>query len=403
VELAFTPEHEQFRRDVRSWIQGALPPDLKAKAEVDANFDMAESMRWHKILHQKGWVAPQWPSEYGGPGLDATRRFILTEELELAGTPPLSPFGLSMVGPLLMQFGSPAQKQRYLPKILAGEEVWCQGYSEPNAGSDLASLRTTAVKNGSGKYVVDGQKTWTTYAQYADWIFCLVRTDPSTAPGPGGKGKKQEGISFLLIDLKTPGVEVKPMLTLGGTPAFCETFFTGAEVPAENLVGPEGGGWTLAKALLGHERTLIAAVGQSRRVVRRLKRIAGAQVGADGRKLIEDPRVRSRIAGLEIKLRGLQMANYRSLAGAQLGKAPGPESSILKLRGSEILQQAFELAMDIMGPDSLTWFNEPGVVAPFEEWVPSAFCYTRATTIYGGSNEIQKNVIAKYILGLPAR
>jgi alkylation response protein AidB-like acyl-CoA dehydrogenase len=402
VELAFTPEHEQFRREVRSWIQEALPADLKTKAEVDAHFDLDETMRWHKILAQRGWVAPNWPAEHGGPGLDATGRFILSEELELAGTPQLSPFGLSMVGPLLMQFGTPAQKQRYLPKILSGEEVWCQGYSEPNAGSDLASLRTQAVKNAAGKYVVDGQKTWTTYAQYADWIFCLVRTDPSTAPG-AGKGKKQEGISFLLIDLKTPGVEVKPMLTLGGTPAFCETFFTGAEVPAENIVGPEGGGWTLAKALLGHERTLIAAVGQSRRVVRRLKRIAGEQTGAGGQKLIDDPRVRGRIAGLEIRLRGLQMANYRSLAGAQLGKAPGPESSILKLRGSEVLQQAYELAMDLMGPDSLTWFNEPGVVAPFEEWVPSSFCYTRATTIYGGSNEIQKNVIAKYILGLPAK
>ena len=409
MELAFTPEHESFRREVRSWIQEALPADLRAKAEVDANFDMSETMRWHKILYQRGWVAPHWPAELGGPGLDPTRRFILTEELELAGTPALSPFGLSMVGPLLIQFGTPAQKERFLPKILSGEEVWCQGYSEPNAGSDLASLRTSAVSNGSGKYVVNGQKTWTTYAQYADFIFCLVRTDANTArtgTGADGKakaGKKQEGISFLLIDMKTPGVEVKPMLTLGGTPAFCETFFTSAEVPVENLVGPEGGGWTLAKALLGHERTLIAAVGQSRRVVRRVKRIASDAGGPGGRPLIEDPRIRARIAALEIRLRGLQMANYRTLAGAQLGKAPGPESSILKLRGSEVLQQAFELAMDVMGPDSLTWFNESGVVAPQEEWVPSAFCYTRATTIYGGSNEIQRNVLAKYILGLPAR
>jgi alkylation response protein AidB-like acyl-CoA dehydrogenase len=406
VELAFTPEHESFRREVRDWIQEALPPDLRAKAEVDANFEMSESMRWHRILHERGWVAPHWPVEHGGPGLDPTRRFILTEELELAGAPPLSPFGLGMVGPLLMQYGTPAQKQRFLPRILSGEEVWCQGYSEPNAGSDLASLRTSAVKNGSGHYLVNGQKTWTTYAQYADWIFCLVRTGAKSA-GKAAEGgvaaKKQEGISFLLVDMKTPGVEVKPMLTLGGTPAFCETFFTNAEVPVDNLVGPEGGGWTLAKALLGHERTLIAAVGQSRRVIRRVKRIASQAAGPGGQPLIEDPRTRARIAALEIRLRGLEMANYRSLAGAQLGKAPGPESSILKLRGSEVLQQAFELAMDVMGPDSLTWFNQPGVVAPIEEWVPSAFCYTRATTIYGGSNEIQKNVVAKYILGLPAR
>lgn len=394
MDLAISPEHEAFRREVRAFVEKELPPDLAAKAAVDAAFSMPESMRWHKILYKQGWVAPHWPVEFGGPGFDATRRFILTDELELAGTPPLSPFGLFMVGPLLMQFGNPAQKQRYLPKILSGEEVWCQGYSEPNAGSDLASLKTAAVKDASGNYVVNGQKTWTTYAQYADWIFCLVRTDSS--------GKKQEGISFLLIDMKTPGVEVKPMLTIGGTPAFCETFFTDVVVPKENLVGPEGGGWTLAKALLGHERTLIASVGASRRAVRRIKRIA-AQTRAGGRRLIDDPEVRARIAALEIRLRGLEMANLRAVAGAQLGKAPGPESSILKLRGSEVTQQCFELAMDLMGPDALTWFNESGAVPPSEEWVPPTFCYTRATTIYGGSNEIQKNVLAKYLLGLPTK
>jgi alkylation response protein AidB-like acyl-CoA dehydrogenase len=394
VDLSVSPEHEAFRREVRTWIQEALPPDLRAKADVDAHFEMPESIRWQKILHQRGWAAPHWPAEWGGPGLDPTARFILSEELELAGTPALSPFGLSMVGPLLMQFGNAAQKKRFLPKIIAADEIWCQGYSEPNAGSDLASLRTRAEKDGAGNYVVNGQKTWTTYAQYADWIFCLVRTD--------AKGKKQEGISFLLIDMKTPGVEVKPMLTIGGTPAFCETFFTDVVVPPENLVGPEGGGWTLAKALLGHERTLIASVGASGRAVRRVKRIA-EETRAGGRRLIDDPMVRARIAALEIRLRGLQMANYRALAGAQHGKAPGPESSILKLRGSEVTQQCFELAMELMGENALTWFNHPGVVPPSEEWVPSSFCYTRATTIYGGSNEIQKNVIAKYILGLPGR
>jgi len=394
VDLSISPEHEAFRREVRAWIQEALPADMRAKADVDAHFEMPESIRWQKILHQRGWAAPQWPTEWGGPGLDPTARFILTEELELAGTPPLSPFGLSMVGPLLMQFGNAAQKQRFLPKIIAADEVWCQGYSEPNAGSDLASLRTSASVDAAGNYVVNGQKTWTTYAQYADWIFCLVRTD--------ARGKKQEGISFLLIDMKSPGVEVKPMLTIGGTPAFCETFFTNVVVPRENLVGPEGGGWTLAKALLGHERTLIASVGASGRAVRRVKRIA-AETMAGGRRLIDDPIVRGRIAALEIRLRGLQMANYRALAGAQHGKAPGPESSILKLRGSEVTQECFELAMELMGEDALTWFNDPGVVPPIEEWVPSSFCYTRATTIYGGSNEIQKNVIAKYILGLPGK
>jgi alkylation response protein AidB-like acyl-CoA dehydrogenase len=238
---------------------------------------------------------------------------------------------------------------------------------------------------------VNGQKTWTTYAQYADWIFCLVRTRPD--------GKKQEGISFLLIDMKSPGVIVKPMLTLGGTPAFCETFFENVVVPQSNVVGPVNGGWTVAKALLGHERTLIAAVGLSARAIRRVKRIAAStQVGSGT--LLDDPGFRARIARLEIKHRSLQMTNYRSLASAQLGHAPGAESSILKIRGSEVLQQALELAMDAMGHDSLSWMNEAGVVPEMEQWVPSAYCYTRATTIYGGSNEIQKNIIAKWILGL---
>ncbi len=391
MDLSFSPEHLRFRDEVRDFIRAELPPHLREKAAVDGYFDMHDIMEWHKILFRKGWVAPHWPVEVGGPGLDVASRFILTEELELAGTPQLSPFGLSMVGPLIIQFGTPEQKKRFLPKILSGEEVWCQGYSEPNAGSDLASLKTRAEDDGKGNFVVTGQKTWTTYAQYADWIFCLVRTDPNA--------KKQSGISFLLCDIKTPGIVVKPFLTTGGTPAFCETFFEGAVIPKENLVGPLNGGWTLAKALLGHERTLIAAVGQSTRAVRRVKRIA-QQTISNGRPLLQDPGFRAKIARLEIKLRGLQMANYRAVAGAQLGHAPGPESSFLKIRGSEVLQQALELTMEVMGHNSLTWFNEPGVVPAIEQWVPSNFNYLRATTIYGGSNEIQKNIIAKLILGL---
>jgi alkylation response protein AidB-like acyl-CoA dehydrogenase len=384
MDLRFTPEELAFRDQVRAFLR-EMPPHLAAKAAVDAQFDMSEVMEWHKILYRKGWIAPHWPKEHGGPGWDAARRFILTEELELGGTPHLSPFGLSMVGPLIMQFGTDAQKQRFLPRILAGEEVWCQGYSEPNAGSDLASLRTRAEDDGKGHFVVNGQKTWTTYAQYADWIFCLVRTD--------AKVKKQEGISFLLIDMKTPGVVVKPFLTIGGTPAFCETFFENVVVPRENLLGPLNGGWTMAKALLGHERTLIAAVGLSSRAIRRVKRLAAE------RGLLGHPGLRAKIARLEIRLRALQMANYRALAGAQLGKAPGPESSILKLVGSELQQKVMELAMEVMGMDSLTWFNE-GAVPALGAWVPQQWAYLRATTIYGGSNEIQKNIIAKLILGL---
>ncbi|MCG8421758.1 MAG: acyl-CoA dehydrogenase family protein [Proteobacteria bacterium] len=398
MDLSFTPQHQKFRADVNAFIATAIPPDIRAKAEVDAGFDMPEIMRWHKILYQRGWVAPHWPEAHGGPGLDPTSRFILSEELEMAGAPSLSPFGITMVGPLLIEFGSDEQKKRFLPPILSGEEVWCQGYSEPNAGSDLASLRTRADivdgGEGDGDFVVTGQKTWTTYAQYADWIFCLVRTDSS--------GKKQDGISFLLIDMKSPGIEVKPMLTLGGTEAFCETFFDSVRVPRANLVGPLHGGWTLAKALLGHERTAIAAVGMSQRMLRRVKRIAGYTVHR-GVPLIENAEFRARIARAEIRLRALQMANYRTVAGAQLGRAPGPESSILKIRGTELHQEISELTMDVIGHNSLSWFNDGDVVPAIEAWVPQSFNYLRAATVYGGSNEIQRNVIAKNILGLPMR
>ena len=265
MDLSFTPEHEAFRTEVRSWLDTAIPASLRAKADNFAHFDHDEVMQWHRILAEKGWVAPHWPKEHGGPGFDATQRFIFDEELTRAGMPGLSPFGLVMVGPLIQRFGTDEQKARFLPKILSGEEVWCQGYSEPNAGSDLASLRTSAIEDGD-HYLVTGQKTWTTYAQYADWIFCLVRTST--------EGKKQAGISFLLIDLKTEGVEVKPMQTLGHTPAFCDTYFDNARVPKENLLGPLNGGWTLAKALLGHERTLVAAVSQTERILDQARHIS---------------------------------------------------------------------------------------------------------------------------------
>lgn len=394
MELSFSKEELAFRDEVRAFLaSNEIPAHIKAKAEVDTQFTHHEVMEWHKVLYRKGWVAPHWPKEYGGTTFTPAQRFILTEELEMAGYPHLSPFGLSMVGPLLMQFGTEAQKQRFLPKILSGDEIWCQGYSEPNSGSDLASLQLRAEDDGQGHFILNGQKTWTTYAQYADWIFLLCRTDPNV--------KKQAGISFLLADMKTPGITAKPMLTTGHTPAFCETFFENAKVPKENLVGGLNQGWTIAKALLGHERTLIAGIGISSRYLKRLKRIAASTI-AEGRPLIDDPTVRAKIARLEIKLRGLQMANYRAIAGAQLGHAPGPESSILKLRGSEIQQQAMELAMEMMGHHSLSWYNEPGVIPLFEQSVAPIFNYTRATTIYGGSNEIQKNIIAKMILGLPS-
>jgi alkylation response protein AidB-like acyl-CoA dehydrogenase len=300
-----------------------------------------------------------------------------------------------MVGPLIIQFGNDAQKKRFLPKILSGEEVWCQGYSEPNAGSDLASLKLRAEKDGTGHYILNGQKTWTTYAQYADWIFVLARTEAGA--------KKQTGIGFFLVDMKTAGVQAKPFLTTGNTLAFCETWFENVRVPAENVVGEPTMGWTYAKALLGHERTLVAAVGRSTRQLNRLKRIArdtiiDGQAGLNG---LEHPGYRGRIARLEMDLEALRMVTYRTVAGAQLGKAPGPESSILKLRGTEIQQECMELMMDIMGYRGLSWFNDEGTVSPREESVASDHNYLRAATIYAGSNEIQKNIIAKMILQLP--
>jgi len=393
MDMSFSTEEIAFRDEVRSWIRSAMPAHIRSKAEMDAEFDMKDVMEWHKILAAKGWAAPHWPKEVGGTGWDATRRFIFSEELELAGAPRLSPFGLAMVGPLMIQFGNDAQKKRFLPKILSGEEVWCQGYSEPNAGSDLASLQLRAEDKGD-HFLLNGQKTWTTYAQYADWIFVLARTNAEAR-------KRQEGISFILCDMKTPGVTVKPFLTTGGTPAFCETWFENVEVPKENLVGEMNQGWTYAKALLGHERTLVAGIGISSRALLRAKKIA-AETMSEGKPLLDDPVIRTRIAQIEIRLEALRMANYRALAGAKLGHAPGPESSILKLRGTEIQQACMDLLMFLMGHNSMSWFNEQGTVPAREYWVPSAFNYLRAATIYAGSNEIQKNIISKLILGLPS-
>jgi alkylation response protein AidB-like acyl-CoA dehydrogenase len=393
MDLTFSAEEEAFRAEVRAFIAQAMPPDMAKKAERSEYFEHSEVMRWHKILHTKGWAAPHWPKVFGGSELDVTRRFILSEELALAGTPGLSPFGLSMVGPLIMRFGTPEQQKQHLPGILSGDVAWCQGYSEPNAGSDLASLRTSAVDHGD-HFLVNGQKTWTTYGQYADWIFCLVRTDQS--------GKKQHGISFLLIDMKSSGVQAEPMLTLGGTPAFCETFFDNVKVPKENLLGPLHGGWTLAKALLGHERTLIGQVAPVLRAIKRLKAIASETLRGELR-LIDDPILRGKIARLEMRARAHQMANFRAIADQAAGKHPGPETSILKIVATTLQQEADELTMEIMGHNALTWQTNPeGAVPPLEAWVGSTFCYDRAVTIYGGSNEIQRNIIAKAILGLPS-
>jgi alkylation response protein AidB-like acyl-CoA dehydrogenase len=394
MDMSFTPEQTAFRDEVRAWIREAMPPEMRRRAENGANFEQSETLEWHKILYEKGWIAPHWPTEYGGTGWEITERFLFQEECVDANAPQLSPFGLSMVGPLLIQYGSDEQKQRFLPKILSGEEIWCQGYSEPNAGSDLASLQARADKDGDD-YIVNGQKTWTTYAQYADWIFVLVRTS--------SEGKKQEGISFLLADVKnTPGITVKPFLTTGGTLAFSETWFSDARVPQANRVGPENGGWTMAKALLAHERTGIGGVAESARLLQLAKRIAAETPVGKGR-LLDDPAFRRRIARLQMRHRAVAMLNLRTLAAAQVGHAPGFESSVLKIVGTEVQQEATELCMDAMGHNALGWLDSPAEALPeYQNAVASQFNYLRAATIYGGSNEIQKNIIAKQMLRLPA-
>jgi len=392
MDLAYSPEQLAFQQEVRTWIAEALPPEIKRKADAFQTFTQEEVMVWHKVLAEKGWVAPNWPVEHGGTGWDIAQRTIFGEECARANAPALSPFGVAMVGPLIIQFGTDAQKERFLPPIYRGDEVWCQGYSEPNAGSDLANLQLRAEPDGD-HYVLNGQKTWTTYAQYADWIFVLCRTST--------EGKKQEGISFLLADMKTPGIEVKPFMTTGGTMAFSETWFQDARVPVENRVGPENGGWSMAKALLGHERTGMAGIAESTRWVNLVKRIARETPVGDGT-LFDDDHFRRRIARVEMRLSALDITSRRSLADAQLGRAPGPESSILKIIGTETYQEVTELAMDALGPAAMGWSDAPPeAMRPHELDVAAQFNYNRAATIYGGSNEIQKNIIAKRILGLP--
>jgi alkylation response protein AidB-like acyl-CoA dehydrogenase len=394
MDMSFTAEDREFAAEVRAFVDSAMPPDIKVKAQGGGGYNHQETMEWHRVLYEKGWVAPHFPQEYGGTGWDHTKGFLFSEELVLANAPTLSPFGLGMVGPLLIQYGTAEQKERFLPKILSGDDVWCQGYSEPNAGSDLASLQLRAERDGDD-YVLNGQKTWTSAAQYADWIFLLCRTS--------AEGKKQHGITFLLADLKnTPGITVKPFLTLGGTPAFSDTYFDGARVPQANRVGPEGDGWTIAKALLGHERTGIGGVGRSGAWLLKIKNIAAKTPRGKGT-LLQEINLRRRLARLEMRHRALTLLNYKALAAAQLGQAPGPESSTLKILGSELQQQVTELAMDYLGYSAQGWLDTPdGVLQPWEQHIASEFCYLRAATIYGGSNEIQRNIIAKAILDLPA-
>jgi len=400
MDLNYTDDDLAFRDRVRAFLEAELPAALRHKVLSHLRLDKDDYVRWHRTLARQGWAAPGWPAQYGGPGWTPVQRHIFEEECARAGTPPVLPFGVNMVAPVIMAFGSQAQKDHYLPRILSCEDWWCQGYSEPGAGSDLASLKTVAVRGHDAEgqhYIVNGQKTWTTLAQHADMIFCLVRTDTGV--------RKQEGISFLLIDMHAPGITVRPIVILDEDHEVNEVFFDNVRVPVANLVGQENKGWTYAKYLLGHERTGIAAVGRSKRELGRLKALAWREC-KDGRALIEDPLFAAKVADLDIELMALEMTVLRVLARADA--APGPEASVLKVRGTEIQQRLTELMVEAAGPLALPF--DPAYLASaaphsvidddFAAPLLSHYFNYRKTSIYGGSNEIQRNIIAQMILGL---
>jgi alkylation response protein AidB-like acyl-CoA dehydrogenase len=398
MDLTLSDDEIAFRDEVRAFVDEKLPADIARKVDEGLHLVKDDYVRWQKILFEKGWMAPTWPTEYGGPDWTPVQKYIFDDELGLASAPRVIPFGVTMVGPVIYTFGNDAQKERFLPRILSSDDWWCQGYSEPGAGSDLASLKTGAVRDGD-HYIVNGSKTWTTLAQWSDWIFCLVRTDSS--------GKKQEGISFLLIDMRSPGITVTPIVTMDGSAEINQVFFDDVRVPAENLIGQEGKGWNYAKFLLGHERVNIAGVGRSKMRLQRVKEIAEAEQSG-GAPLIESPRFRDKIAGTEIELMALEYSVLRVLSDESAGRAPGPESSILKIKGSEVQQAITELALEAVGyygyphvPEALhEGWNEEPIGAPYAAPVAPTYFNWRKASIYGGSNEIQKNIIAKMVLGL---
>ena len=402
MDLNYAPDDLAFRDHVRAWLAEKLPADLQHKVLNHKRLQREDFVRWHKIVNEQGWVAPAWPVEHGGTGWTKVQQHIWEEECARAGTPPILPFGVNMVAPVIIAFGNEAQKRHYLPRILSCEDWWCQGYSEPGSGSDLASLNTRAelVKSPEGDhYLVNGQKTWTTLGQHADMMFCLVRTDTGA--------RKQEGISFLLMDMKTPGITVRPIITLDEDHEVNEVFFDNVRVPVANLIGEENRGWTYAKYLLGHERTGIAAVGRSKRELAFLKRLCNRLQKA-GRPLIQDPLFASKVAALEIDLMALEVTVLRVISQEARRKAPGPEASMLKVKGTEIQQRLTELMVEAAGPLGLPFDlnylegddeHSAGGDDDAAPLMPYYFNY-RKTSIYGGSNEIQKNIITQMILGL---
>ena len=384
MNFDYSPEEETFRQEVRTWMEANTPRDPSGIA-TGMRIGKETQFGWEKKLAAKGWLAYSWPKEFGGPGFSPEQRDIFDAERARAGAPSVIPFGVMMLGPVLQKFGNKAQQERYLPKIVRAEEAWCQGYSEPGSGSDLASLKTQAVRQGN-QYIVNGQKIWTTQAHWADWIFCLVRTSSD--------GSKQQGISFLLIDMKTPGIEVRPIITIDGHHHLNEVFFTNVAVPVENLVGEEGQGWTIAKYLLTHERTAIAGVGDSKRQLGWLK-----ETVARDPSLKDNAHARRRITELEVDLLALEYTNLRTLDRISKGASPGPESSGLKIKGTEIQQAISEAQLEFGGLQAMAWEAEVEG-EPVYRAASTRYNFLRACTIYGGSNEIQKNVLAKVLIGL---
>ena len=398
MELEYSADELAFRDDVREFLASKLPVRLSDKVKLGKRLTKADLEEWHAILNARGWLAVNWPTEWGGTGWTAVQKHVFDEEMWAAGAPRIVPFGLSMLAPVLMKFGSEEQKSHYLPRILDGTDWWCQGYSEPGAGSDLAALRTSAVRDGD-HYIVNGQKTWTTLGQFADWIFCLVRTS--------SEGKRQEGISFLLIDMNTPGVEVRPIILIDGEHEVNEIFFDNVKVPAENLVGEENKGWTYAKYLLTHERTGTANIGNSNAALEKLKMIATDQKKG-GRPLIEDPYFAARFARVEMELDALKTTTLRILVDADSGAAPGPESSMIKVKGTVIRQEINDLARRALGPWALPFsseamdegYNEAPIGPDYANPIAAKYFNNRKMSIYAGSNEVQREILTKTTLGL---
>ena len=391
MHVTFSEEELAFQEEVRAFFRDEMPDDIRKAMDLGAELDPEMQIRWQKILFKKGWAGVNWPVEYGGTDWGPVQKYIFAREEGFANAPVVIPFGLRMVGPVIYTFGSEEQKKRFLPDILESNVWWCQGYSEPGAGSDLASLKTRADRAGD-HYIVNGTKTWTTLGQHADWIFCLVRTSSDVA-------RRQEGISFLLIDMKSPGVSVKPIILLDGTHEVNEIHFDDVEVPIENLVGEEGKGWTYGKVLLQHERTNSANTFRSEYRLRRLREQAARPVRGAA-PLADDRNFMRRLAAVEVDLKALEYIELRTLAAVSSGKAPGPESSFLKIKGTEIHQAIDALYMDAAGYYALPY--NPGPVVGEGGETQSALNYFnfRKATIYAGSNEIQKNIIAKHVLGL---